>query len=213
MKFIGAGARPGQPQIHHDAVFTVPNVLTVVRFLGVPFFIWLVLGPREYGYAALVLAIMASTDWVDGYIARRFNQMSHLGRILDPIADRLALIAVAVTLVVAGVVAWWYLAALLLPDAILLTASLYYFRSHPDLPVSRIGKIRTGLLLAGTPLLVLSKLAIPASESYAVVAWVFLGLGLLGHWIAGYNYFRAIIGKGRRLRASSAGTSDDGGLR
>jgi cardiolipin synthase len=213
MKFIGAGARPGQPQIHHDAVFTIPNVLTVVRFLGVPLFIWLVLGPREYGYAALVLAIMASTDWVDGYIARRFNQMSRLGRIMDPIADRLALIAVAVTLAVAGVVAWWYLTALLVPDAILLAVSLYYFHSHPDLPVSRIGKIRTGLLLVGTPLLVLSKLAIPASESYAVVAWIFLGLGLLGHWIAGYNYFRAIIRKGRRLRAGSADTSDDGGLR
>jgi cardiolipin synthase len=213
MRFIGAGARPGQAQIHHDAVFTIPNVLTVVRFLGVPLFIWLVLGIREYGYAALVLAVMASTDWVDGYIARRFNQMSHLGRILDPIADRLALIAVAVTLVVAGVVAWWYLTALLVPDAILLAVSLYYFRGHPDLPVSRVGKIRTGLLLAGTPLLVLSKLATPASGSYAVVAWIFLGLGLLGHWIAGYNYFRAIIRKGKGRRDGGAGTSDDGGHR
>ncbi|CAI3795256.1 CDP-alcohol phosphatidyltransferase family protein [Pseudarthrobacter sp. MM222] len=214
MKFIGAGARPGQPQIHHDAVFTIPNVLTVVRFLGVPIFIWLVLGPREYGYGALILAIMASTDWVDGYIARRFNQMSHLGRVMDPIADRLALIAVAVTLVIAGVVEWWYLAALLIPDAIMLAVSLYYFHSHPDLPVSRVGKIRTGLLLVGTPLLVLSKLAIPASEIYAVVAWLFLGLGLVGHWIAGYNYFRAIIRKGKRLRAGSAGSADadDGGL-
>jgi cardiolipin synthase (CMP-forming) len=213
MKFIGAGARPGQPQIHHDAVFTVPNVLTVVRFLGVPLFIWLVLGPREYGYAALVLAVMACTDWVDGYIARRFNQMSRLGRILDPIADRLALIAVAVTLVVAGVVAWWYLAVLLVPDAILLTASLYYFGGHPDLPVSAVGKVRTGLLLAGTPLLVLSKLAVPAAGSYAVLAWIFLGLGLVGHWVAGYNYFRAIVRKGKRLRVHRAGTSDDGGLR
>ena len=216
MKFFGAGARPGQPQIHHDAVFTIPNLLTVVRFLGVPLFIWLVLGPREYGYGALVLAVMASTDWVDGYIARRFNQMSHLGRIMDPIADRLALIAVALTLVIAGVVQWWYLTALLVPDAILLTVSLYYFRSHPDLPVSRVGKIRTGLLLVGTPLLVLSKLAIPANEIYAVVAWVFLGLGLVGHWIAGYNYLWAIIRKGRRLRDASSGsadTSDDGGLR
>jgi cardiolipin synthase len=214
MKFIGAGARSGQPQIHHDAVFTIPNVLTAVRFLGVPIFIWLVLGPREYGYGALVLAIMASTDWVDGYIARRFNQMSHLGRVMDPIADRLALIAVAVTLVIARVVEWWYLAALLIPDAVMLAASLYYFRSHPDLPVSRVGKIRTGLLLVGTPLLVLSKLAIPANEIYVVVAWLFLGLGLVGHWIAGYNYFRAIIRKGRRLRAGSAGSadaSDDGG--
>ncbi|MCU1553801.1 MAG: CDP-diacylglycerol--glycerol-3-phosphate 3-phosphatidyltransferase [Arthrobacter sp.] len=216
MKFIGAGARPGQPQIHHDTVFTIPNVLTVVRFLGVPFFIWLVLGPREYGYGALVLAVMAGTDWVDGYIARRFNQMSRLGRIMDPIADRLALIAVAVALVIAGVVEWWYLTALLVPDTILLAVSLYYFRGHPDLPVSRIGKIRTALLLVGTPLLVLSKLPIPATEIYAVVAWIFLAPGLLGHWIAGYNYFGAIVRKGKRLSAGTTGsadTSDDGGFR
>lgn len=206
MKFIGAGARPGQ--VHRDTVFTIPNLLTVVRFLGVPLFVWLVLGQKEYGYAALVLAIMGSTDWVDGYIARRFNQLSNLGRILDPMADRLSLIAVAVTLVVAGVLQWWYLTALLVPDAILLSVSLFYFRGHPDLPVSRIGKIRTALLLLGTPLLVLSKLPIPATEVYAVVAWILLGLGLVGHWIAGYNYFRAIIRKGKSLKDGD----DDGGL-
>jgi cardiolipin synthase len=122
-------------------------------------------------------------------------------------ADRLSLIAVAVTLALAGVVQWWYLAALLVPDAILLSVSLFYFRGHPDLPVSRIGKIRTALLLLGTPLLVLSKLPIPSTEVYAVVAWILLGLGLVGHWIACYNYFRAIIRKGKSLKGD-----DDGGL-
>ena len=119
MKFINAGARPGQRHVDSDAVFTIPNVLTVLRFMGVPLFIWLVLGQKEYALAALVLVIMGSTDWVDGYIARRFNQTSRLGRIMDPIADRLALIAVAFTLVIAGVVQWWYLTALVVPDAIL----------------------------------------------------------------------------------------------
>lgn len=205
MKFIGAGSRPGQPQVDRDLVFTIPNILTILRFMGVPLFVWLVLAEREYGYAVLVLAIMGSTDWVDGYIARRFNQTSRLGRVLDPMADRLALISVAVTLVIAGFIEWWYLTALLVPDAILLAASLFYFRSHPDLPVSRIGKVRTALLLVGTPLLVLSKLSIPFTEVYFVIAWIFLGLGLIGHWIAAYNYFWAIIRKGRMQ------TADDGG--
>lgn len=205
MRFIGAGARPGQPQADHDLIFTVPNFLTVLRFMGVPLFVWLVLWQKEYGYAVLVLAIMASTDWVDGYVARRFNQASKLGRILDPMADRLALITVAVTLAIAGVVQWWYLAALIVPDAVLATASLFYFRSHPDLPVSRVGKVRTALLLAGTPLLLLSKLPIPFTQGYFIAAWIFLGLGLVGHWVAAYNYFRAIIRKGRELK------SDDGG--
>ncbi|GAB4099178.1 CDP-alcohol phosphatidyltransferase family protein [Sinomonas halotolerans] len=200
MRIFGAGARPGHEPVDRDLVLTVPNALTVLRFMGVPLFMWLVLGEKEYGWAVVVLAIMGSTDWVDGYVARRFEQTSRLGRILDPAADRLALLAVALTLVLADVVQWWYLAALLVPDVVLGTASLFYFRSHPDLPVSRIGKLRTALLLAGTPLLVLSKLALPGAEANAAVAWVLLGLGLIGHWIAAVNYFRAIVRKGRPVR-------------
>ncbi|WP_136609930.1 CDP-alcohol phosphatidyltransferase family protein [Sinomonas albida] len=222
MKIFGAGARPGQPSVYHHRVLTVPNVLTVVRFMGVPLFMWLVLGAREYGWAVFVLAVMGGTDWVDGYVARRFDQVSELGRVLDPAADRLALLAVGLTLVLAGVIQWWYFAALLLPDVVLGTASLFYFRNHPDLPVSRIGKVRTAFLLVGTPLLVLSKLRIPGAEVYLALAWLFLVLGLLGHWVAGYNYFWAIVRKGRGVRSERRtgephggrdGAADDGGGR
>ncbi|MEA5454636.1 CDP-alcohol phosphatidyltransferase family protein [Sinomonas sp. JGH33] len=216
MRVFGAGARPGESPEHHDRVLTVPNVLTVVRFMGVPLFMWLVLGPREYGWAVLVLGIMGGTDWVDGYVARRFDQTSKLGRVLDPAADRLALMAVALTLVLAGVVQWWYLAAFIVPDIVLGVTSLFYFRSHPDLPVSRIGKLRTALLLVGTPLLVLSKLPIPGAAAYLALAWVLLVLGLVGHWIAGYNYFWAIVRKGRGVRrgrqARGAGGPGEAGL-
>jgi cardiolipin synthase len=207
MRFIGAGSRPGQPHVDRDLVFTVPNFLTVLRFMGVPLFVWLVLAQKEYGFAVLVLAIMGSTDWVDGYVARRFNQASKLGRVLDPIADRIALLAVAVTLLIARVVHWWYLAALVIPDAVLLAMSLFYFHSHPDLPVSLIGKARTGLLLLGTPLLVLSKLDLPSADAFFVAAWIVLGLGLVGHWIAAYNYFWAIRRKGKMLAAGDGGGS------
>ncbi|WP_457966504.1 CDP-alcohol phosphatidyltransferase family protein [Arthrobacter sp. D1-29] len=207
MRIIGAGSRPGRPHVDHDRVLTVPNVLTVLRFMGVPIFIWLVLARQEYGFAVLVLAIMAGTDWVDGYVARRFDQASKLGRVMDPIADRLALIAVAITLVIAGVVHWLYLAALVVPDAVLLVLTLSYFHGHPDLPVSLIGKIRTGLLLLGTPLLVLSRLDVPFADALFVAAWVVLGLGLTGHWIAAYNYFWAILRKGRMQSHHDGGTA------
>ena len=77
--------------------------------------------------------------------------------------------------------------------------------------MSRIGKIRTALLLVGTPLLVLSKLPVPGAEVYLVAAWIFLGLGLVGHWIAGYNYFWAIIRKGKKLKSHEPDV--DGGTR
>jgi cardiolipin synthase (CMP-forming) len=205
VKFIGAGARPGRPQVDHDRVFTIPNLLTVVRFMGVPLFIWLVLGQKEYGAGVIVLAVMAGTDWIDGYIARRYDQASKLGRVLDPIADRLALLAVAFTLVIAGVVHWLYLAALVVPDAVLLVLSLSFFRGHPDLPVSVVGKVRTGLLLLGTPLLVLSRLDTGLSDQLFTAAWVVLGLGLVGHWIAAYNYFWAILRKGREQQQHDDG--------
>lgn len=207
MRFIGAGARPGRPQIDHDRVFTVPNALTVLRFMGVPLFIWLVLAQKDYWFAVVVLVVMAGSDWIDGYVARRFNQASKLGRIMDPLADRLALIAVAVTLVIAGVVHWLYLAALVVPDAVLLVLTLFYFHGHPDLPVSRIGKVRTGLLLLGTPMLVLSRLDIPLAQPLYIAAWIVLGLGLAGHWIAAYNYFWAILRKGRMQTQYDGGTT------
>lgn len=207
MRFIGAGARPGRPQIDHDRVFTVPNALTVLRFMGVPLFIWLVLAQKDYWFAVVVLVVMAGSDWIDGYVARRFDQASKLGRIMDPLADRLALIAVAVTLVIAGVVHWLYLAALVVPDAVLLVLTLFYFHGHPDLPVSRIGKVRTGLLLLGTPMLVLSRLDIPLAQPLYIAAWIVLGLGLAGHWIAAYNYFWAILRKGRMQTQYDGGTT------
>ncbi|GGH89574.1 CDP-alcohol phosphatidyltransferase family protein [Arthrobacter liuii] len=205
MKFIGAGARPGRPQVDHDLVFTIPNLLTVVRFMGVPLFMWLVLAQKGYGIGVIVLAVMAGTDWIDGYIARRFDQTSRLGRVLDPIADRLALLAVASTLVIAGVVHWLYLAALVVPDAVLLVLTLSLFHGHPDLPVSVVGKVRTGLLLLGTPLLVLSHLDTGFQDQLFAIAWVVLGLGLVGHWIAAYNYFWAMLRKGRELKQHEGG--------
>lgn len=205
MRFIGAGARPGHPLVDHDRMFTIPNLLTVVRFMGVPLFIWLVLAQREYGAGVIVLAVMAGTDWIDGYIARRFDQASKLGRVLDPIADRLALLAVAVTLVIAGVVHWLYLAALVVPDAILLVLTLSLFHGHPDLPVSVVGKVRTGLLLLGTPLLLLSRLDTGFAGQLLVAAWVVLGMGLVGHWIAAYNYFWAMLRKGREVEQHDGG--------
>src|SRR3954451_6201938 len=86
-----AGETPARPR--SDLVWTVPNLLSALRLLGVPVFLWLVLGPEEDTIALVVLMLSGVTDYLDGYLARRLQQTSRLGEILDPVADRLYILA------------------------------------------------------------------------------------------------------------------------
>lgn len=205
MRLFGAGERAGSPYAERDAFWTVPNVLTMVRFCGVPLFIWLIVR-HDYGAAVVVLVVLGGTDWVDGYIARRFNQASRIGRVMDPAADRLALLAAAVTLVVAGLAPLWLAAALIIPDIVLLVTSLLLFHGHPDLPVSRLGKLRVALLLVGTPLLLLAHVRGMPLDSLRAVALFLLVLGCIGHWIASARYLRAMFVKHRGSVGPGEGT-------
>ena len=96
-----------------DRVLTIPNVISIVRLAGVPLFLWLVLGPEADGWALGVLMLSGVSDYLDGYLARRLNQMSKLGEILDPVADRLYILAVVFGLAFRDIIPWWL--ALLLP--------------------------------------------------------------------------------------------------
>lgn len=190
---MSAGSNTGNP----GAIVTIPNIITVVRFLGTPLFVWLVLGPREYGWAVFVLAMMGCTDWIDGFVARKLNQTSRLGRIMDPLADRVALVAVTITLVIAAILPLWLLLLLLIPDVVLLAATLYLFRGDADLKVTMLGKTRTAALMIGTPMLLLAKAL--DSDFTTVLAWVFLGSAMVMHVIAFSQYFRALLAKHREI--------------
>ncbi|PYI66024.1 CDP-diacylglycerol--glycerol-3-phosphate 3-phosphatidyltransferase [Arthrobacter livingstonensis] len=193
MTRMSAGSNTGNP----GAIVTIPNIITVVRFLGTPLFVWLVLGPREYGWAVFVLAMMGCTDWIDGFVARKLNQTSKLGRIMDPLADRVALVAVTITLVIAAILPLWLLLLLLIPDVVLLAATLYLFRGDADLKVTMLGKTRTAALMIGTPMLLLAKAL--DSDFTTVLAWVFLGSAMVMHVIAFSQYFRALLAKHREI--------------
>ncbi|WP_113717289.1 CDP-alcohol phosphatidyltransferase family protein [Arthrobacter dokdonensis] len=193
-------AGPSTPTGNPGAIITVPNIITVVRFLGTPLFVWLVLGPREYGWGVFVLAMMGCTDWIDGYVARKLNQTSQLGRIMDPLADRVALVAVTITLVLAGILPLWLLLLLLIPDVVLLAATLYFFRGDAGLKVTLLGKARTAALMVGTPMLLLAKAL--DSDFTAVLAWVFLGAAMVMHVIAFGQYFRSLLAKRREREVS-----------
>ncbi|MHA7239228.1 CDP-alcohol phosphatidyltransferase family protein [Arthrobacter sp. TMS1-12-1] len=190
MRLIGAGGRPGNEGTVLATAWTLPNLVTIVRFLGVPLFVWFITQQR-YGAAVITLVVIGSTDWVDGYLARRLNQVSVVGKWLDPVADRTALIVVAVTFVVDGIAPAWLVWTIVIPDIILIINALVLFRGPLHLPVVTVGKIRTALLLVGAPLLLLHEVEGFGQEWILVVAQVLLAAGCVLHLVAFWVYFTA----------------------
>ncbi|MGW9402338.1 CDP-alcohol phosphatidyltransferase family protein [Arthrobacter sp. NPDC055585] len=197
IRLIGAGTRPGRGERVLETFWTIPNLITILRFLGVPLFVWLIV-EDNYGAAFITLVIVGSTDWVDGYLARRLDQVSAAGKWLDPVADRLALIIVATVFVVDRIAPGWFIWAIVIPDIILILNSLLLFRGSPNLPVSNIGKIRTALLLVGAPMLLLQKVPGFDYEWLVMAGNTVLVLGCIGHVAAFFGYLRASWQKYRR---------------
>lgn len=202
IRLIGAGTRPGRGERVLETFWTIPNLITILRFLGVPLFVWLIV-QDNYGAAFITLVIVGSTDWVDGYLARRLDQVSAAGKWLDPVADRLALIIVATVFVVDRIAPGWFIWAIVIPDIILIINSLILFRGSPNLPVSNIGKIRTALLLVGAPMLLLQKVPGFDYEWLVIAGNTVLVLGCIGHIAAFFGYLRASWQKHRRQPATA----------
>src|SRR5262245_61404879 len=89
-------------------VLTIPNLISLARLLGVPLFLYLFLGTEAWGWAVAVLAVGGTTDWIDGFLARRLGQVSRLGELIDPLADRLYILATLLAMTIEHVVPWWF---------------------------------------------------------------------------------------------------------
>jgi cardiolipin synthase (CMP-forming) len=180
---------PGAVAGESSRVLTIPNLLSIVRLAGVPVFLWLVLGPEEDGWALLVLLVSGITDWLDGYLARKLNQMSKLGQILDPVADRLYILAVVIGLAWRDIIPWWL--AVLLPARDLLLWGLVPFlrtRGYHALPVHFLGKAATANLLYAFPLLLLGDGEGVVATLANVFGWAFAIWGTGLYWWAGLLY-------------------------
>jgi CDP-diacylglycerol--glycerol-3-phosphate 3-phosphatidyltransferase len=200
MRLIGAGGQAGSEGVALSTAWTLPNLITVVRFLGVPLFVWFI-AQQRFGAAVITLVVMGGTDWVDGYVARRLNQVSVIGTWLDPVADRTALIVVAVTFVIADIAPAWLVWTIVIPDVIIIVNALILFRGPLHLPVITVGKIRTALLLVGAPLLLLHRVEGFGQEWLLVVAQGLLAAGCVLHLVAFYAYFTAAHRKYRLEQA------------
>lgn len=180
---------PTQDDTRGSHVWTLPNLISMGRLAGVPLFLWLVLGPEADVWALVVLMVSGFTDWLDGYLARRLNQMSKLGEILDPVADRLYILAAVIGLTLRDIVPWWV--AILLPARDLFLWCLVPFlrtRGYSALPVHYLGKAATAALLYAFPLLFVGDGEGAFATLSEVFGWAFAIWGIGLYWWAGLLY-------------------------
>jgi cardiolipin synthase (CMP-forming) len=188
-----------------DRVWTLPNALSVLRLLGVPVFLWLLLGPEEDGWALVILMVSGFTDWLDGKLARWLNQSSKLGALLDPAADRLYIVCTLVALALRDVVPVWVV-ALLLGRELVLGVMLLVLRhyGYPPLQVHYLGKAATLLLLYAFPVLLVASGEGRLAELAEPFAWALTIWGTALYLVAGLFYVIQVIGIVRAERSDRA---------
>ncbi|GAA3876376.1 CDP-alcohol phosphatidyltransferase family protein [Saccharothrix violaceirubra] len=183
-----------------DRWLTIPNALSVLRLLGVPLFLYLLLGPRADGWALVVLVAAGLSDWLDGKIARWLDQMSRLGALLDPAADRLYILATLVAFVVRDIVPLW-VAVVLVAREIVVGACLPLLRvrGYGPFEVSYLGKGATFNLLYAFPLLLLAQGGSTAALIARPVAYAFMTWGGALYLWSGLLYvYQAVLALRRR---------------
>jgi len=172
-------------------VLTLPNAFTVVRLLCVPVFVWLLLGhhPHERWPAALLLAVLGATDWVDGYLARHLHQVSRVGKILDPTADRILLGVAVVALLVDGSVPTWVGVLAIAREAVVaLAAVVLAAMGARRIDVTWVGKAGTFALMFAFPFFLASHSTLSVRDEFGVAAWLCAIPGLALSYYAAATY-------------------------
>ncbi len=172
-----------------DRVVTVPNVISLIRIALIPVFVWLLFGKDDRAAAAYLLAVLGITDWIDGYIARRYDQVSTVGKILDPTADRLVFLVGVLAIALDGSVPIWIAALTLVREAVVaLVALLLASLGARRIDVTFIGKTATALLLIAYPGFLMSHADVGWAPIAGVVAWVTVIPGLVCSYISAAGY-------------------------
>ena len=170
-------------------MLTVPNALSFVRILLIPVFVLLLAGEGTRLAGFLLLGAVVSTDWVDGVVARRTGQVTELGKLLDPIADRLALAAALVTLVAVGLFPLWAALLVLVRDVAVGGVGLYLMATGGSrIDVRKIGKYATFTLMWGIPMIAWGNAGLPLDDLVRVLGWVWFPVGVIEYYAAAVAY-------------------------
>jgi cardiolipin synthase len=196
-------AETQQPTTSAGRVLTVPNLISFARLLGVPLFLYLFLATHAQGWAITVLAVGGLSDWIDGYVARRLRQVSRLGELLDPFADRLYILATIFAFTAKGVLPWVFTIALLAREVVLGVCLLVLRRyGYGPPPVHYVGKTATFILLAAFPVLLLAKVSAGAAPIAGPTGWALAWWGIVLYWVAAVFYLIQVTGLVRAARRS-----------
>jgi cardiolipin synthase (CMP-forming) len=170
-------------------VATIPNAISLIRILLIPVFVWLIVNPDTTTGGLLVFAGVVATDWVDGTIARRTGQVSEVGKILDPVADRLAIAAGIIALAIRGVFPVWAAALILARDVVVLAVGLFVLvRTRVRIDVRWIGKVATFSLMVAVPAISWGALELPLAAAATAIGWVTFAVGIVEYYLAAMVY-------------------------
>jgi cardiolipin synthase len=203
----GTGAAQG-PAPGEDRILTVPNVITLVRLACLPVFVWLLLGLENQSGAAALLAALGATDWVDGYIARHFHQVSTLGKVLDPVADRLLFFTAIVAIIISGDAPLWFCIAVLVREVLVAGTTLVLAAlGARRIDVTWFGKAGTFGLMFAFPLFVAGNGDVGPTGFLTFAAWCFGLVGLVLSYYAAALYVpiaRSALREGRAARGAGS---------
>jgi cardiolipin synthase len=189
------------PTERGDALLTIPNILSILRLVLVPVFLWLFISGRE-NIAVIVYAVGAATDFLDGFIARRWGQVSEFGKLVDPLADRVLIIALTIALVVRGTLWVWLAVVVVVRDVVIL--SLWPALEHRGVERIRVnwtGKTATACLFFGLTSLALSETSFPGASVGDEVGVAFTIAGAVLYWTSAAMYSRRALTNLKELKA------------
>ncbi len=155
-------------------ILTIPNLITLVRLACLPLFVWLLLGRDDRLAAGALLGVLGATDWVDGWIARRFDQVSDVGKILDPVVDRLLFFVSIVAIIIADAAPLWFCVAVLVREVVIAAATLILAAlGARRIDVTWVGKAATFGLMFAFPGFLWASTDWLLQPFFEVATWVF----------------------------------------
>jgi cardiolipin synthase len=189
-----------QPTTHQ--LLTLPNIITHVPLACIPIFLWLLFVQDDRASAAWLLGGLGATDWVDGWVARRYGQVSEFGKILDPFADRLLFIVSVGAMIIDGAIPLWFAWLVVIREVVLgVVLVVATMMGMKRFDVSFLGKLATALLMFALPGFLLGASDFPGHDVFNLAAWI---VGIPGLVLSYYTAFTYVPLIRRNLREGRA---------